>query len=220
MPAPRVLLDLYLNLAQASEEQHRPLQRDKFLVLAAGIAQQAGMVAIAEDCRRRILRHNPTHILKAYPSMVEAMRSEDVRQYARQLLRVYPFEKAEYLLHKFRASGLVCRHAFGELLTEEPGPVAETRRRVDPNSGRVASAMPTPAHSETRTTNRQKVDGTGAERASRSLPGAAAPLPFQLPYASPSESVSYWSLAAWIVFSFAIGAVVGGFVTALLMPLE
>ncbi|MGL4464633.1 MAG: hypothetical protein ACRDD1_02180, partial [Planctomycetia bacterium] len=115
MPAPEALIDLYLHLASASDHQRLPLQRDKFLVLAGGFAEMGGNPELAERCRLRLLAGNPNHLLKNFESMQEAMQSDDVRFYTKQLLRLYPFEKAEYLLYKFRASGYSGRHEFADV---------------------------------------------------------------------------------------------------------
>lgn len=116
MPAPAELLELYLHLARASEEQRKPLQRDKFLVLAGGAALEANFPRVAEECRRRLLADNPNHILRNFSTMREAFESEDIVHYANQLLRYYPFEKAEYLLEKYRAGGYSSGHGYGSIV--------------------------------------------------------------------------------------------------------
>lgn len=121
MPAPEALLDVYLDLAYASEVHGKPTQRDKLLVLAAEVAQRAGFLKIAEDCRSRLLSSNPNHLFKDYVSTTEAFASDEVKTYTKQVARVYPFEKAEYLLDKYRVAGFTGHHDYPEL-------VGQTRR--------------------------------------------------------------------------------------------
>ncbi|MFO0947511.1 MAG: hypothetical protein U1D30_16565 [Planctomycetota bacterium] len=137
MPAPETMLDLYLHLACASDAEGRPLQRDKFLILAAEIAHVSGYGGIAEQCRIRVLERNPNHMLKYFASMREALGSDEVRSYTRQLFRLYPFERAEHLLSKYRASGYTGHHGFHELnsigdSSSSPRSGPKRRRRSPP----------------------------------------------------------------------------------------
>lgn len=218
MPRPRTLLDLYLHLAKASEEQGRPLQQDKFLVLAASVAQKANWGRVAEECRRRVLKHNPNHILKRFPSMAEALESEDIRQYVRQLMRIYPFEKAEYLLDKFRASGYSGSHGYS--LTIKPignasvGGDAKVGPAPSSPAGKPAS-YETPVngngpHTTVRPTL-QKALAKPSVKATRKEPEPQLePLPLEIPSASPQMSISYWTFFSWLIFALAFGIAVGG----------
>lgn len=120
---------MYLHLARASEEQRKPLQRDKFLVLAGGAALEANFPRVAEECRQRLLADNPNHILRNFATMREAFESEDIVHYANQLLRTYPFEKAEYLLEKYRASGYSSGHGYGSLGSRSDAMPGDAARR-------------------------------------------------------------------------------------------
>jgi hypothetical protein len=101
MPAPSALLDLYLNLAKVSEDQHRPQHRERFLVLAASAAFEAGDASAAEACRSMIVDANPMHTFRRFPSAEEALGAVEVAEYIVSLRRLYPFEKAEFLLQKY-----------------------------------------------------------------------------------------------------------------------
>ena len=101
MPAPRALLDLYLNLAQVSEDQHRPQHRERFLALATSAAFEAGDASAAEQCRSMIVDANPMHSFRRFGSAREAMQAVEVAEYILSLRRLYPFEKAEFLLQKY-----------------------------------------------------------------------------------------------------------------------
>lgn len=226
MPAPKVLLDLYLHLARASEEQNRVLQRDKFLVLAAGIALQAGYPSIAEDCRRRVLEQNPNHLLRNYATMREALASDDIRHYSHQLSRIYPFEKAEYLLDKYRASGYSGRHGYDVLVAEGK-----------PGNGRSAASGATLRDKENRRRRKRRhgLDGNASirprlrkalaasdeKRRRRPLPAERAPIP--LDDAQPLSalrpvSMPLPSFFGWLIFAFALGIAVCGFALSYLMP--
>lgn len=101
MPAPQALLDLYLNLAKVSEDQHRPQHRERFLALAASAACEAGDSGAAEACRSMIVDANPMHTFRRFPSAEEALNAVEVAEYILSLRRLYPFEKAEFLLQKY-----------------------------------------------------------------------------------------------------------------------
>jgi hypothetical protein len=100
MPAPELLLDLYLSLAEVAEP--RPQERESFLTLAASAAELAGQEQAAEACRAEILRLNPQHFLGGFDSMGEALQSDDVIERTEALYRTYHFERAEFLLERHR----------------------------------------------------------------------------------------------------------------------
>lgn len=221
MPAPAALLDLYLHLARASEEQSRVLQRDKFLVLAAGTALEAGFPKIAEDCRNKILAHNPNHILRGFSSMRDAAASEDIRQYSSQLLRIYPFEKAEYLLHKFRASGYRGNHGYAELtavLKAAANAAIERKqgRRAEPDASgpkpQKGSKGPR-ANLKRAMENRNQSDESPGETSEESTP-----LPLGAFADCSTPSVPLGTFLCWLVFAFALGMAAGGFVVWYFFP--
>lgn len=211
MPAPEALLDLYLHLALASEEQSRPLQRDKFLVLAAGLAHESGFPVIAEECRQRILASNPSHLFKSFSTTSEAFESDEVRHYANQLLRTYPFEKAEFLLVKARSGGYAGDHGHPELAPKRvPPPKGQTAERpAKSSSSRRRPSGDIPAAGATgdfRPISPDAGDSPESITAFPAEPDAPTIVPLKprprrpLPYL-------YW---AWIIIAFSFGAIVGG----------
>lgn len=222
MPAPRELVDLYLHLARASEEQRRLLQSNKFLVLAARIACQAGATQIAEECRRRILAHNPNHLLKSFASMAEALRSEDVCQYTHQLTRLYPFEKAEYLLHKFRAGGYSGDHGYGQLVASLPtrhgesgAPSPSAERSGGLKSRESASNRSVPGPRPALKKAIEETEGSApADVRNPRRPSAAATGPATVPHRSDPA----WSVLCWLLFAFALGVALGGAAVTFLLP--
>lgn len=207
MPAMDTLLDLYLNLAAVSEEQGRPLLRDKFLALSVGVAHDGGFAEIAADCRARILHANPSHLFKNFSTVERAMHSEEVRTYLAQLTRAFPFEKAEFLLERSRSAGFAGHHEYKEIGSRaNPTPVppngatdasGQSRARRRPTSpapdswGELDSLLPAspPEH----------------EAAAR----RRTPAPAQASRPSPSSSLSVGALRCWILFAFAVGIAIG-----------
>jgi len=131
MPAPRALLDLYLNLAKVSEDQHRPQHRERFLALAASAATEAGDLPAAEACRSMIVDANPMHTFRRFPSAQEALGAVEVAEYIVSLRRLYPFEKAEFLLQKY-TQGVQEATVDDRTNEEPPAPAAKTKRRRSP----------------------------------------------------------------------------------------
>lgn len=98
MTTPVELLGIYLHLARASAQRRRPSVCDRFLVLAACVAQRIGLSRIAETCRQRVLAHNPHHLIGHWPSVADALEDPDFLVFLRRLQRRYPLERAERLL--------------------------------------------------------------------------------------------------------------------------
>ncbi len=98
MSRPVDLLGLYLHLARASEQRRRPLVRDKLLLLAGVIAARMRLAHIAALCRKRILDHNPNHMVRRWTSFGEALEDDDFLSLLKQAQRRYPQEKAERML--------------------------------------------------------------------------------------------------------------------------
>lgn len=119
-PSPEAAVDVFLHLANASSDERQYLQEGKFLMLAAYAAQHAGYSEIADRCRTKVLEQNPNHMLKSFPTMAQAVAAEHIIEYAEQLRKIYPLEKAEYLLAKFQAAGYRGQHEFGEQLNAAP----------------------------------------------------------------------------------------------------
>jgi hypothetical protein len=98
MTPPVELLGSYLHLARAAELRRQPLVRDRLLVLAAVIAEQIELEPIAAACRERVLGHNPGHMLARWPTVREALETEDFQALVNQLATRYGPEQVEHLL--------------------------------------------------------------------------------------------------------------------------
>ena len=139
MPAPSALLDLYLNLAKVSEDQHRPQHRERFLALAASAAFDAGDASAAEACRSMIVDANPMHTFRRFNSAAEALGATEVAEYIVSLRRLYPFEKAEFLLQKY-TNPLTLHDSEDPPLAEDSGRESSATRAQRRPSVKLASA--------------------------------------------------------------------------------
>lgn len=100
MPTTQEILSVYLQLAGVSQRRRKAMARDRFLVLASMVAVDLELWEIADLCRRRILDHNPGHLVRRFESMRDAVDDEDYEALVTQLWRKYPFERLEYLLSR------------------------------------------------------------------------------------------------------------------------
>jgi hypothetical protein len=89
---------VYQELADAFDRQQNPGMRDLFLMLAADTALRVGQETEAERLRQRLLRLNPSHMLRPYSSFAEAASYPDIRDYLDGLRQKYPPEAAEEML--------------------------------------------------------------------------------------------------------------------------
>jgi hypothetical protein len=102
MTAEERALITFRELADLYERRGDPQMRDRFLVLAADTAHNAGLDDEAERMRRRLLQASPHHLLKPYGSFGEALQAEDVQIYVNDLRANYPPEVADNLLQSLR----------------------------------------------------------------------------------------------------------------------
>ncbi len=103
MPSGKQTVHTYEELADREERRANPQMRDRFLILAADAALTNGLREEAERLRGRLLQHNPHHLLRPYPSLLEAIRSPDVSSYIADLRHSYPPDEAFRLLEELRA---------------------------------------------------------------------------------------------------------------------
>ena len=75
--------------------------RDRMLVLAGVLASEIGLPSVADYCRDHVLRHNPRHLIRRWPTITAALEDEDFRLFMKQVRRRYPAEKAERMLDTF-----------------------------------------------------------------------------------------------------------------------
>ena len=88
----------FAKLAAISHSKRQLLQRDKFLLLAAAAACDAGWPVVAEHCRSLVLANNPAHLVKRYATMPDALRAAEFQVFFKQLTRFCSYEKAEHFL--------------------------------------------------------------------------------------------------------------------------
>ena len=92
------LLANYLQLARAAQQRHRAPVQARLLTMAAALATNAGLVPLAEYCRFKVLTDNSGHLLGHFPTVTEAVKSEEFQGILAQLLRRYNPERVEQLL--------------------------------------------------------------------------------------------------------------------------
>jgi hypothetical protein len=89
----------YIRLADISERKHQQIGRDRLLVLAAAAACRAGWLDVAERCRVLVLKHNPAHLIGTFPTVSDALRSDDFLPLLKQHERLCGYERAEFLVN-------------------------------------------------------------------------------------------------------------------------
>jgi hypothetical protein len=76
--------------------------RDRFLLLGATALLTSGQREEAEKLRLRLLELNPSHLLKPFASLADALKSRDILDYIDGLRRSYPPQTAEQLLESLK----------------------------------------------------------------------------------------------------------------------
>jgi hypothetical protein len=112
MTSPVELLGIYLHLARTAAQRKRPLVRDRLLVLAAALAADLELPAIAACCQARVVEHNPGHLLARFATVSEANEREEFNTLRRQLIRRYSPERAEQLIQSLRIEWRAERAAY------------------------------------------------------------------------------------------------------------
>src|SRR5438132_14107957 len=92
------ILQVYIDLAEMYHQQRDAGMREVFLMLAADAALRAGRPGQAEQLRQELLKQNPYHALKPFPTFVEAAQHPDIENYLDDLRLKYPVEVAEDML--------------------------------------------------------------------------------------------------------------------------
>ncbi len=98
MPSNNRIVQTYVALAAWYHRQGQGQNRDRFLALAADAALNAGLPEEAEQLHGRLVRYNPHHLLKPFPSFAQAMQSPLVKNFVAVLRRSHPPEEAQHLL--------------------------------------------------------------------------------------------------------------------------
>jgi hypothetical protein len=104
MPPTDASAKVYQELADWYEQQRDGPMRDRFLLLAAASLLASGHKDEVEKIRLRLLKLNPNHLVKPFPSMAEAVKSRDVREYIEGLRRNYSPPAASQLLESLRGT--------------------------------------------------------------------------------------------------------------------
>src|ERR1041385_6584836 len=92
------ILQVYLDLVNMYERQQDPGMREVFLMLAADAALRADHPVQAESLRQELLRQDPHHVLKPFPTFAEAVQHPDIENYLDDLPQKSPVEVAQDLL--------------------------------------------------------------------------------------------------------------------------
>jgi hypothetical protein len=135
-------LSVYRELADRYDQLGQFSMRDRFLMLAAGAALDAGQAAEAERLRGRLLQQNRHHMLRPYGSFEEAVGAPDVQTYLGDLKANYPLELATQLLATLKEGKepkpLAQRRPFGP--SQPPSP---SRPAIPPTAPVVDPYQPT-----------------------------------------------------------------------------
>lgn len=91
-------LATFLYLANANWKKLQMSDRDRLLVLSAIQAADLGFPSIAAFCRQLVLKNNPGHMLRRWDTVEEALTTEDLHVFLKQLRRRFPVERAETML--------------------------------------------------------------------------------------------------------------------------
>src|SRR5687767_4359846 len=97
-------LTVYRELADHFEQVGQASMRDRFLMLAADAALQAGLRDEAERLRQRLLAGSRHHMLRPYNSFAEAASVPDVQTYLADMRANYPLSHAREILDSLRTS--------------------------------------------------------------------------------------------------------------------
>lgn len=87
----------YAMLANLSEQKQQALPRDRFVLLSGIEACYAGWLEIAAVCYRLHRGYEPAHQLGQYPTLPDALRSENFQPIARHWQQWCNHERAEHL---------------------------------------------------------------------------------------------------------------------------
>lgn len=88
----------YLRLATLARSKQQLAGCDRFLILAGVTACHTGWLDVAEACRALVLQDNPHHLLHQWETVPDAIRSDELTPFLRQLERFCSTERAETLL--------------------------------------------------------------------------------------------------------------------------
>jgi hypothetical protein len=140
-------LALYRELADRYDQLGQLSMRDRFLMLAADAALQAGRADEAERLRQRLLQQSRHHMLRPYHSFAEAASAPDVQTYLADLRANYPPDLAAQLLDTLRSDPPVAveptRPAPSSTPPPAPSPIPATAPLLDTFGPRGNAPRPT-----------------------------------------------------------------------------
>jgi hypothetical protein len=185
------LLGMYLHLARASSLRGQPMVHVKLLVLAGVQAEEMGLAEISALCRHRILGHNSRHLVRRWPTLGEALATENFQGYLKQLRRRYSSEKIEHMMHSLgiemgreRAAYFSDAEYAAALLDTRPDAIAEILARPP--------APPGPRRPQ----RRAAAAATAARPARPVAPPARNLLVVWAPVAAGLVGLAVWAIAA------------------------
>ena len=136
-------LGVYRELADTYDRLGQVSMRDRFMILAADAALEAGQPPEAERLRQRLLQASRYHMLRPYESFAEAIQSADVQTYLRDLRANYPLDVARQLLATLLPTGAVwsasnpspvAQHSHPAAIPFDPAPPPEIYPMIPPTA--------------------------------------------------------------------------------------
>jgi hypothetical protein len=129
-------LGVYRELADTYDRLGQVSMRDRFMILAADAALEAGQPPEAERLRQRLLQASRYHMLRPYNSFAEAVQAPDVQTYLRDLRANYPLDVARQLLATLLPTGAVsvAQHAPPAAIPLDPAPPPEIYPMIPPTA--------------------------------------------------------------------------------------
>jgi hypothetical protein len=213
-------LSVYRELADHYDRLGQVSMRDRFLMLAADAALEAGQPAEAERFRQRLLATSRHHMLRPYASFAEAVHAPDVEAYLHDLRANYPLDDARELLDTLRtgepasppsirpipptAPLLDLDSPRGPRRDEEPRPTYGLRDE-DPAPAQRPRAQPLPGR-------RSAPAPEAAPPVARPL--APIPLAPSAPAAKPAEGKGAWLCVALLAVAAATAVALAAFTLA------
>src|SRR5436305_1530437 len=124
-------LSLYRELAERYDQLGQLSMRDRFLMLAADAALQAGRPDEAERLRQRLLQQSRHHMLRPYHSFTEAASAPDVQTYLADLRVNYPPDLAAQLLDTLKSDPSAAAEEAPPAHRPAPSPIPVTAPLLD-----------------------------------------------------------------------------------------
>lgn len=92
------LIQIYGDLANCEANDGSPQMRDRFLLLAADAALTAERPDLAQQLHEQLLEANPTHLVKPFATVADALQAPQVSSYLDHLRGQYPPAEAARML--------------------------------------------------------------------------------------------------------------------------